>query len=456
MRVKLLLDSTTQQEIAQNLARAISGYFDSINAGSFPTGTESVGAVSQVPVTGVTLNKTELSLTVGGTETLTATVAPENATNKAVKWTTSDQKIATVDENGKVTAVAAGTATITATTEDGGKTASCKVTVSGIPVTGVTLNKNTLALTVGGSETLTATVAPSNAANKAVKWTTSDGKIATVDENGKVTAVAPGTATITVTTADGGKTASCTVTVTAAVVKVTGISLDKTSLELTEGDTAKLTATVKPDNASNKGITWSSSSNGVATVGADGTVTAKGAGTATVTVSTNDGNFKASCAVTVKAKPPAVIPVENLAISSGSLELKIGESGRLTAAVSPDNATDKTVTWTSSDSSVVSVDEHGILTAHKTGTVTITAKAGGKNATCTVTVPEPPSQPDPAPDPTPDPAPDPSQPDPPSSSDPDPSSSETSAPESSSDSASSNTSDSSQGSSSDQGSSSSS
>ena len=453
---KLLLDSTTQQEIAQNLARAISGYFDSINAGSFPTGTESVGAVSQVPVTGVTLNKTELSLTVGGTETLTATVAPENATNKAVKWTTSDQKIATVDENGKVTAVAAGTATITATTEDGGKTASCKVTVSGIPVTGVTLNKNTLALTVGGSETLTATIAPSNAANKAVKWTTSDGKIATVDENGKVTAVAPGTATITVTTADGGKTASCTVTVTAAVVKVTGISLDKTSLELTEGDTAKLTATVKPDNASNKGITWSSSSNGVATVGADGTVTAKGAGTATVTVSTNDGDFKASCTVTVKAKPPAVIPVENLAINSGSLELKIGESGRLTAAVSPDNATDKTVTWTSSDSSVVSVDENGNLTAHKTGTATITASAGGKSAACTVTVPEPPSQPDPTPDPTPDPAPDPSQPDPPSSSDPDPSSSETSAPESSSDSASSNTSDSSQGSSSDQGSSSSS
>lgn len=387
---KQLLDSTTQQEIAQNLARAISGYFDSISAGSFPTGAESVGAVAQVPVTGVTLNKTELALVVGGSETLTATVAPENATNKTVKWTSSDQKIATVDESGKVTAVAAGTATVTATTEDGGKTAACKVTVTGVPVTGVTLNKTTLALTAGKSETLTATVAPENAANKAVKWTSSDTKVATVDQSGKVTAVAAGNATVTVTTEDGGKTASCAVTVTAAAVKVTGVTLDPASLELTEGDTAKLSATVKPDNATNKGVTWSVSPAGIVTVGADGTVTALKEGAATVTVTTSDGGFKAECAVTVKAKPPAVIPVESVTLDKTSLELKTDAGGiKLTATVGPDSATDKTVTWTSSDPSVVSVDENGNLTVHKAGDVTITAAAGGKSADCAVRVTEP-------------------------------------------------------------------
>ena len=172
-----------------------------------------------VGVTGVTLNKSSLSLDVGDTETLTATVTPGNATNKAVSWSTSNAAVATV-ANGVVTAVAPGSATITVTTADGGKTAACSVTVTedgttGVPVTGVTLNKSSLSLTVGGTETLTATVAPSNATNKAVTWSTSNAAVATV-ANGVVTAVAAGSAVITVTTADGSKTAACSVTVTAS------------------------------------------------------------------------------------------------------------------------------------------------------------------------------------------------------------------------------------------------
>ena len=165
-----------------------------------------------IHVTSVSLDKTSLELTEGGTDTLTATITPNNATNKNVTWSTSNASIATVN-NGEVTAVSAGTATITATAD--GKSATCTVTVTAatVPVTGVTMNKTSTSLYVGDTETLTATVAPDNATNKAVTWTSSDSAVATVDQNGVVTAVAHGTATITVTTEDGNYTATCTVTV---------------------------------------------------------------------------------------------------------------------------------------------------------------------------------------------------------------------------------------------------
>ena len=168
-----------------------------------------------IHVTSVSLDKASLELTEGETAQLTATVLPDNATNKNVTWSTSNASIATVDANGLVTAVSAGTATITVTTEDGTKTASCTVTVT-VPVTGVTLSQTQASLYYNRTPntlTLTATVAPDNATNKDVTWTSSDSTVATVDQNGLVTALARGTAVITATTVDGGKTATCTVTV---------------------------------------------------------------------------------------------------------------------------------------------------------------------------------------------------------------------------------------------------
>ena len=168
---------------------------------------------AKVAVTGVSLNHTSLTVAAGGNAKLTATVAPTNATNKSVTWSSSDEAIATVDSEGHVTVKSAGTATITVTTKDGGKTATCTVTV-GIPVTGVSLNQTSITLTKGKNAKLTATVTPANATNKNVTWSSSNKAIATVDNEGNVTANAAGTATITVTTADGNKTAECKVTVT--------------------------------------------------------------------------------------------------------------------------------------------------------------------------------------------------------------------------------------------------
>ena len=338
----------------------------------------------EIKVTGVKLNKSETSLLVGGNETLTATVLPEDATNQNVTWKSDKPEIASVDANGKVTGVAAGETTITVTTEDGGKTATCKVTVkaAAVAVTGVTLNKTALTLNIGANETLTATVAPADATNKKVTWKSDKPEIATVDANGKVTGVAAGEATITVTTEDGGKTATCKVTVSATSVAVTGVTLNKTELTLETGGSETLTATVAPADATNKKVTWKSSDAAVATVDTNGKVTAVKAGEATITVTTEDGGKTATCKVTVQPKLVSEITLAALAIY-------VGESKAITATVKPDDATNKALTWTSSDETVATVDATGKVTGKKIGTATITATAqdgSGVSGSCTVTV----------------------------------------------------------------------
>lgn len=292
----------------------------------------------KVKVSKLTLNRTSVSLTKKGqTYQLKATASPSNATNKSVTWQSSNTKVVTVNSAGKLTAVGNGSATITATAKDGSKKkVTCKVTVkipTVVKVSRVSLNKNDLALTSKGqSYQLSASVAPSNAANKSVKWTSGNPKVATVSSSGKVTAVANGNTTITATAADGsGKKDICAVTVnipkpadptptpdpTPSVVKVSSVSLNQSSLSLTQkGQTARLSATVSPSNATNKSVTWSSSNNNVATV-SNGVVTAVGNGSATITATAADGSGKrASCSVTVNI-PTTPSNVETVNITGG-------------------------------------------------------------------------------------------------------------------------------------------
>ena len=178
------------------------------------TVTATCAVTVDTPVTGVSLSQTSATLQFGETLALTATVSPANATNKRVTWSSSNQDVATVDENGVVTAkTTAGTATITATTAVGAKKATCTVTVTHVPVTGVSLSQTSAAIEVGETLTLTATVAPDNATNKGVTWSSSNETIATVDENGVVTGKSAGMTSITVTTDDQKKTATCKVSV---------------------------------------------------------------------------------------------------------------------------------------------------------------------------------------------------------------------------------------------------
>ena len=177
----------------------------------------------QVVPTSVALNKTTLTLDIGKTSNLRATVYPSNASNKKCTWSSSNTRVATVDGNGKVTAKKAGTATITVKTANG-KTASCNVTVQAVQAvpTSVSLNKTSLTLDVSKSYTLAKTVSPSNAVTS-YTWSSSNTRVATVDSNGKVTAKKAGTATITVKTSNG-KTATCKVTVNLPAPQITGLA----------------------------------------------------------------------------------------------------------------------------------------------------------------------------------------------------------------------------------------
>ena len=178
-------------------------------------------------------------------------------------------------------------------------------------VTGVSLNTTSLTMTEGESQTLTATISPSNATDQSVTWASSNTTVATVSSSGIVSAKSLGTATITVKTNDGGKTATCQLTVLSNKVSVSGVSLDNTSLTMTEGETQSLKATVSPSNATDKSVTWSSNNESVAMVSSTGVVIARSAGTATITVQTTDGAKTATCTVTVTAK---VISVTNLKV----------------------------------------------------------------------------------------------------------------------------------------------
>ena len=179
---------------------------------------------SAINVTGVSLNTTSSAINVGATRTLTATIVPTNATNKNVTWKSSNKAVAIVDANGKIFGVGTGTAIITVTTADGKLAATCTVTVSTpkISVTGVSLNTTSSAINVGATRTLTAIIAPTNATNKNVTWKSSNKAVAIVDVYGKIFGVSAGTAVITVTTADGKLTATCTVTVSRPKIPVTG------------------------------------------------------------------------------------------------------------------------------------------------------------------------------------------------------------------------------------------
>ena len=266
--------------------------------------------VEDVPISGINLNINKLTLTVGDASVaLAATVLPDDATDKIVIWDTSSDEVATVND-GLVTPMAEGSAIISA--QAGGFVAECMVIVLPIfvatdstsieakgivDVTGISLSESELELTAGGqTATLTATITPEDATDKTVTWSSSSDAVATVVD-GIVTPVSEGTATISAKA--GNATAECVVTVKPGSVAVTGIALDKETLELTVGGaSAPLTVKIDPENATNKTVVWKSDTPTVATV-ENGVVTPVAMGTAVITATTEDGGFSASCTVKV-------------------------------------------------------------------------------------------------------------------------------------------------------------
>ena len=333
---------------------------------------------------GVYLNKDKTSLVVGGKETLVATIAPPTATNQKVRWSSDRNAVATV-EDGVITGLGLGTATITVTTVEGGKTASCEVTVINF---GVSLNKDKTSLLVGGKEPLFYNIQPDSATNKNVTWSSDKPEVAIVSESGEVTGKRAGKAIITVTTVEGGKTASCEVTVTNAAIPVTSVSLGTPALQdnpipLEVYKTERLIPYIEPTTATNQKVTWTSSNTTVAVVSSDGAVTGLGVGTATITVTTEDGNKTASRRFIVSHTA-----ITGIFLNKNEINLVTDTSETLIPYITPDNATNKGVLWTSSDSTIAKVSAGGLVTGVKNGevTITVTTVIGNKSDSCTVTV----------------------------------------------------------------------
>lgn len=324
-----------------------------------------------VPVEGVSLPE-ELALVLGEEKALTLTFTPPAAEGNLVEWISSDATVASVDENGTVKALKVGTTTITATSR--GKSATCEVTVSPVLVTKISV-EGPASLTKGETGKFTATVTPEDATDNTITWSSSDTEVATIDKDGTVTAVGAGTTTITATANDGsGIKGEATLNVVG--VLVSSISLDKTEATIKDSETLTLTATIEPENADNKEIEWTSSDEEVATV-ADGVVTGVAPGTATITAKALGGNeVTATCKITVEATL-----VEKIEITAETPveDFTVGSTIQLIATVTPNNATDKTVTWSSTNETIATVDENGLVTAIAVGIVKIKAIANDES-----------------------------------------------------------------------------
>ncbi len=340
-----------------------------------------VNVISEI--VSVTLNKTALVLEEGVSQSLRATINPSNTTDsKVVTWRTSNARVATVDQNGEISAVSEGYATITAVSANG-KRAECKITVVRPvelnPITSVSLNKDKLALVAGREETLIPVINPTNTTDdKTLTWTSSNKEVATVDENGKVKALTSGTTTITVTTTNN-KSATCVVSVN---VPIEGVSLNKDKLTLEATMSETLIATINPDNTSDdKTLRWHSSNPEVATVDENGKVKALTSGTTIISVTTSNDK-SATCEVIV------TIPIEGVTLNKDKLTLEATMFETLIATINPNNTSDaKTLRWHSSNPEVASVTQDGKVVAITKGTTTITVTTSNdKSATCEVIV----------------------------------------------------------------------
>ena len=264
----------------------------------------SIVTVEKIKVDKIVLSPTSMTLNVGESNKITATVKPDNAADKEIVWSSSDPSIATVDSNGKVTGLKEGTVTITAKTKDGKVVSTSTVTVKAIKVNEIVLNPTHMALNVGGSGQIVATLKPDNATDKEIIWTTSDSSIATVDSTGKVTGIKEGTVTITAKTKDGKVVSTCTVEVKTEVIPVESITLSMEYPDVNVGTFEQVIATINPSNATVRELAWTSSDTSIATVDSTGKVTGVTAGTVTITATTKDG--KASAKITVTVKEPIV------------------------------------------------------------------------------------------------------------------------------------------------------
>lgn len=339
--------------------------------------------IVSVPVEEVRITSEDLILNVGDEVALTAEVLPLTASNRTVVWSTTDSNVITIDTNGTLKAVNAGHAAVFCRSLDNGAEDYINVYVRQ-PVSTVKMNTNAITVPKGTEFWLYATILPEDADIKIVDWSSSDTSLATVGTDGKVTALMPGVVTITATSRDTGDSDFCVVTIQEAVTSITLATGDSQTLFV--GAQFTIVPEVLPIDAPNKAVTYVSSNESIATVDANGVVTAIMGGECDIIVTTVERELKAICHITVKEY------LSTITLDRTFTYINIGAYTDLIATTTTDTATNKNIVWKTANSAIADVDQTGRVTAVSYGTTVITAVAedgGGATATCVVQVVEP-------------------------------------------------------------------
>ena len=333
--------------------------------------------IEEIPVKGVSIGKPEECMYVGDRFKPDVAIVPENALNRNYTLKSLDERVAALDDEGFVVLKSYGKARIQATTEDGGYTDVCEFDVYEHTV-GIRFETEQARVRKGGRLTLSAVAQPEGKTDERLVWSSSDGSVASVDEEGVVSGKSKGEAVITVTAVDGGYTAECRVRV---YQPVTELRMDNRSVTVDTGEDIQLTATILPYDADNKSIVWSSDNPDVADVNGKGVVTGVKAGQTVIRATSEDEGISDFCVVTVNQ------PVTGVSLSKSELSFsKIGDAEQLVASVQPADATNKELNWSSSDESVAIVSNGRVLcSGYGSAIVYVTTVDGGYMASCVVT-----------------------------------------------------------------------
>ena len=339
---------------------------------------------THVYVNEVTLSSSKSKIKVGESIQLNYNIVPSNATNKKITFSSSNESVASVSKTGLVKGLKAGKTSIVVKTDESKKTAFIDLEVENntIYVSSISMNKTQTSLLEGDQEKLYVNFNPSNSTNQSVTWSSSDSSIVSVDNSGNIVANKVGTAIIKAVSVDGNKEASCNVNVQQKPIPVTAINVDKTKLSLKSGESGKVTASIVPSNATNQSLVWNSENTKIVTVDGKGNIKAVGAGSTKVVVKTSDGTIKNEISVTVNE-----ILITEISLS-GNSELTKDKTDQICLTYKPSNATDNLITWSSSNTNIITVDKKGNVKGIGYGSATITAtnKKSGKKATIKITV----------------------------------------------------------------------
>lgn len=416
-----LLKASYHQKLAVGIANGIEGAIKAAYTGTASNGTEFKSPGTSAPIsddddfgdidstdsssklTSLSFSEELVQIKIGESITLKPTHKPTSVKNPPLLWKTSNTATVSVDDSGKITGNRAGFTTITVTADDGSKKkatirvqvlnevvlAPTPVDVSGIELRAASdpfLDEDYIMIYPGNKQRIEIFSDDGRLIRgKDFKWKSDDTKVATVDANGIVTGKAVGYAIITAT--GGGYTFECEIETSKTTVAVKGVSLDETDIIMVRNTSKALVAAITPKNATNKGITWTSSNSKIAEVNSNGVIVAKNAGKVTITAKTKSGGYKATCNVEVLNKG---IDLEEIEVDFESFEMSVGSTDMIYVEHYPSDTTaDRGLTFKSSNSNVVSVDSEGNVTALKKGTakITVTSKANSKiTATCTIKV----------------------------------------------------------------------